>query len=201
MNAEQSRDLGNELDQFVLQLCANLSVDPSLIQPVSSYFYKNRIDLQHFIAAPLWQTVYGKSFGDINHISGFDLQIFKHEAGHSVINATLGINLRPFFSEGLRQYTDYGFSNEAYSKDLQITRENMQQLTPELIFDNGEQFFRNMVHYNISGVFTGFLIHVFGPSEFKEAYSRNSFEELFLSKGYTHEKLIESFKKEYLTLN
>lgn len=199
MNLEQSKDLGNELDQFVLQICANLTVDPSLIKPVTSYFYKNRIDLQYFIAAPLWQTVYGKSFGDINHITGFDLQIFKHEAGHSVINATLGINPSPFFSEGLRQYTDYGFNSDAYLKDLRITRENIQLLTPELIFDNGEQFFRNMTHYNISGVFTGFLIHVFGPIEFKAAYSQNSFEELFFSKGYTLEKLIESFKKECLT--
>lgn len=164
--------LANELDRFVLDLCNYLEVDTLGIPKVTTYIYTTREDLQLFIAANSNQTVYGKSFGNTNHIMNFDLGIFKHEAGHSIIGSTVGKNPNPFFDEGFRQYTDYIFSSDSYENDLKILKENAYLLTPELVLSTNNIFFSNMVNYSISGVFVKHLIDKIGLEEFKGAYAQ-----------------------------
>jgi len=191
-----SHTLGKELDNYVVQLCLFLDIDTVGLKAIDTYFYSEREELQYFIAAPLWQTIYGKSFGDINHITGFNLGTFKHETGHSIIAAKMGFNPSPFFSEGFRQYTDYFFSKDAYSNDLKVFKENPDLLSKELVFSNGSGFFRGWVNYSISGVFTKYIVERVGLKEFKEAYKQNKVEELLAKIGLSTESLIEDFKTE-----
>lgn len=185
--------LGAELDDYVNKLCFHLSLDTTGLIATDNYFYAQREELQYFIAAPLWQTIYGKSYGDINHVTGFSLATLKHENGHSIIGAKLGFNPYPFFLEGFRQYTDYFFSQEAYLNDLKIFRENRERLTSGLVFSHGSEFFRGMDNYSISGVFISYMIDRLGLEAFKEAYTNNQFNELLTSKGLSIDKLIADF--------
>lgn len=182
-----------EMDQFVTELCKYLNVEPTGIHSITSYFYPVREDLQYFIAAPLWQTIYGKSFGDINHITGFDLATVKHETGHSIIAAKIGDNPNPFFAEGFRQASDYYFSKEAYIRDLETYKNNTSLLTAELVISDNALFFRNWSNYAIAGVFTNYLIERTGLEAFKDAYARNEIEQLLKSRGTSIEKLIGEF--------
>jgi hypothetical protein len=172
-SAINSDSLASELDKFVVDLCHFLKIDTSGIPKMTTFIYSNREDLQLFIAANSNQTVYGKSFGNTNHIMHFDLGIFKHEAGHSIIGSKVGRNPNPFFDEGFRQYTDYLFSNEAYDNDLKIFKENAHLLTPELVLSTNNIFFGNMVNYSISGVFVKHLIDKIGLEDFKSAYAQS----------------------------
>lgn len=192
-----SDSLGYELDDYVNQLCYHLNVDTTNIQRINTYFYTSREELQYFIAAPLWQTIYGKSFGDINHIMGFDLGIFKHETGHSIIGAKIGFNPSPFFMEGFRQFTDYFFNKAAYNHDLKAFRDNPDLLTPALVYANNAGFFRGMVNYSISGVFTAYIIEKVGLEAFKTAYAQNSIDELLKLQGLSIEQWIEHFNRDY----
>ncbi len=175
--AINSDSLVRELDKFVGDFCRFLAVDTLGIPRVTTYIYSSREDLQLFIAANSNQTVYGKSFENTNHIMHFDLGIFKHEAGHSIIGSKVGRNPNPFFDEGFRQYTDYFFSSEAYENDLKLFKENANLLTPELVLSTNNIFFSNMVNYGISGVFVKHLIDRIGLEEFKSAYAQNQMVE------------------------
>ncbi|MDY0103423.1 MAG: hypothetical protein RBS07_10830 [Lentimicrobium sp.] len=192
-----SDSLGNELDDYVNQLCHHLNVDTTNIQRIETNFYTSREELQYFIAAPLWQTIYGKSFGDINHIMGFDLATFKHETGHSIIGAKIGFNPSPFFMEGFRQFTDYFFNEAAYDHDLKAFRNNPDLLTPTLVYANNAGFFRGMINYSISGVFTAYIIEKVGLEPFKTAYAHNSIDELLKLHGLSIEQWIEHFNRDY----
>ncbi len=187
--------LGTELDDYVNQLCHHLNVDTTNIQRINTYFYTSREELQYFIAAPLWQTIYGKSFGDINHITGFDLATFKHETGHSIIGTKIGFNPSPFFMEGFRQFTDYFFNEAAYTKDLKAFSDNRELLTPALVYAENVDFFRGMVNYSISGVFIAYIIEKVGLEAFKAAYAENKIDEMMKQKDLSLEHLIEGFKK------
>lgn len=189
-----SDSLGNELDEYVNQLCRHLNVDTTSIQRIETNFYTSREELQYFIAAPLWQTIYGKSFGDINHIRGFDLDTFKHETGHSIIGAKIGFNPSPFFMEGFRQFTDYFFSEAAYINDLKTFSDNRELLTPALVHAENIDFFRGMVNYSISGVFTAFIIDKVGLKAFKTAYAANKIDDMLERHGLSVQRLIEDFK-------
>ena len=186
--------LGTELDDYVNQLCHHLAVDTTNIQRINTYFYTSREELQYFIAAPLWQTIYGKSFGDINHITGFDLGTIKHETGHSIIGTKIGFNPSPFFMEGFRQFTDYFFSDLAYTNDLNAFSDNRELLTPALVYAENIDFFRGMVNYNISGVFTAYIIEKVGLEAFKAAYAANSIDDMLELQGLSVQQLIEDFK-------
>lgn len=187
--------LANELDRFVIDLCNYLEVDTLDIPKVTTYVYTTREDLQLFIAANSNQTVYGKSFGNTNHIMHFDLGIFKHEAGHSIIGSTVGKNPNPFFDEGFRQYTDYFFSSETYDNDLKIFKENANLLNPELVLSTNNVFFSTMVNYSISGVFVKYIIDRIGLREFKRAYGQNNINETLQVNGLSLENIIDEFKK------
>ncbi len=187
--------LASELDRFVIALCNYLQVDTLGIPKVTTYIYSNREDLQLFIAANSNQTVYGKSFGNTNHIMHLDLGIFKHESGHSIIGSKVGKNPNPFFDEGFRQYTDYFFSSDAYENDLKIFKENVHLLTPELVLSTNNFFFSTMVNYSISGVFVKHIIDRIGPDEFKSAYRQNNIIGTLQDNGLSLENIVDEFKR------
>lgn len=192
MNADS---LKYELDQFVTDLCEHLAVDAAGIPKVTTYIYSNREDLQLFIHANSNQTVYGKSFGSTNHIMQFDLGIFKHETGHSIIGSKIGRNPNPFYDEGFRQYTDYFFSSESYDNDLKIFKENNGLFAPELVLSNNNIFFSDMVNYSISGVFVKHIIDRIGLEKFKIAYARDTINATLNNNGLSLEYLVDEFKK------
>lgn len=189
-----SDSLGIELDDYVKQLCHYLNVDTLNIRHINTYCYNLPGELNYFIAAPLWQTIYGKSFGDINHITGFDLPTFKHETGHSIIADKIGDNPSAFFMEGFRQFTDYFFSETAYNNDLNVFRDKHELLTPALVTAPNVEFFKNMAHYSISGLFVAYMIKLVGLEAFKAAYAENNIEGMIKQKGLSVEQLIHDFK-------
>jgi hypothetical protein len=192
--------LAAELDRFAEELCSFLEAETAGLPEMTTYVYRDRKDLQSFIAANSSQTVYGKSFGNVNHIMNFDLEIFKHEAGHSIIGNRVGINTNPFFNEGFRQYTDYFFSSEAYENDLRIMIENVEMLTPGLVLATDFSFFNTMVNYSISGVFVKYLIDRIGLEEFKTAYSQNHVIETVEELAGPLEVIIHDFKLNFKAL-
>lgn len=193
--------LASQLDRFVADLCHFLEVETMGIPRITTYIYASREDLQSFLAANSSQTIYGKSFGNINHIMHFDLAIFKHEAGHSIINSKVGENPHPFINEGFRQYTDYLFNREAYENDLKILRENVHLLTPELILSTHDTFFTSMTNYSISGVFMKYLVDNIGLDEFKTAYAQNNLIETIEDRMGSLERVIDDFKLQLRTTN
>lgn len=183
-----------EFDRYVDGMCQYLSVEPADVPRFVTYFYNTREELQYFIAAPLWQTVYGKSTGNINHVTGLSMTICRHEAGHTIIGATIGKAPSAFFDEGFRQATDYYFSPETYQHDFEVFRTHHQYLTPALITGEPVEFFRAMENYSISGIFIHALIRITGPEAFKRAYAGHCMDEFIQEYGYTWEKLIEEVK-------
>ncbi len=185
-----------EFDRYVDGMCQYLSVEPAGVPRFETYFYNTREELQYFIAAPLWQTVYGKSTGNINHVTGVSMTICRHEAGHTIIGATIGKAPSAFFDEGFRQATDYFFSPEAYQHDLEVFRTHHQNLTPGLITGKGVEFFRAMENYSISGIFVDYLIAKTGFNEFKDAYAQHTIDQLISKFGFSWETLIENLNKD-----
>jgi hypothetical protein len=186
--------LSDSLDKYVINLCNYLKVDTSNIDKMKLFIYANRIDLQKFIAAPFWSTVYGKCMGNVLHAYGVNLATIKHETAHSIIFQKIGYYSNPFFDEGFRQYTEYFFNKNAYSSDLETTKNHLEFLNKELL-KGDNNFFNNQENYSISGVFTKYIIGKIGLSEFKTAFSQQSIEE-YLIKNYniSTEKLLEEFK-------
>lgn len=179
---------------FVENFCRFLQTDTSGIPLVTTYIYASRDDLQAFIAAPKAQTVYGKSFGNINHIMAPDMAIVKHETGHSIIESKIGKNNSAFFSEGFRQYTDYLFSQSAYENDVKNFREHEELLTPSLILQTENNFFNNMANYSISGIFVKLVIEKTGLEKFMKAYAGNNLIEVIEAEAGSLEALIRELK-------
>ncbi|MHC1777231.1 MAG: hypothetical protein AB9834_17650 [Lentimicrobium sp.] len=184
-----------DFDGFVSGLCRYLEVDSTLIPHFVTCFYQTREELQYFIAAPLWSTIHGKSFGDINHITGLNMDICKHEAGHSIIGVAVGKAPSAFFDEGFRQATDYYFSNEAYEHDLEVYKAHQSNLTTELITGESVLFFRGMENYSVAGIFTHYLIQLAGKDAFMDAYRENLMEALISKLGYDWHALIDDLKE------
>lgn len=192
--------LASQLDRFVADLCHFLEVETMGIPRITTYIYASHEDLQSFLAANSSQTIYGKSFGNINHIMHFDLAIFKHEAGHSIINSKVGENPHPFIYEGFRQYTDYLFNEKSYENDLKILAENIHLLTPQLILSTHDTFFTSMTNYSISGVFVKYLVDNIGLDEFKTAYAQNNLIETIEDRMGSLERVIDDFKLQLRTI-
>jgi len=184
-----------DFNDFVSGLCQYLEADSSTIPHFITYFYQTREELQYFIAAPLWSTIHGKSFGDINHITGLSMDICKHEAGHSIIGAAIGKAPSAFFDEGFRQATDYHFSTEAYKRDLEVFKAHQNNLSVELITGESVLFFRGMENYSVAGIFTHHLIQLTGIEAFKVAYRDNRMEALISELGYDWQMLIDDLKE------
>lgn len=186
--------IAKAMDDFADSLCFSLDGNPKFIPRSKVYFYAKREELQQFIAQPLSQTIYGKSLGNINHITGLNMSTLKHELGHTVIDNTLGKNNNPFWQEGFRQYTDYLFNKEAYKKDRQITIAQIDLLTEDLVNNKSNGYFSSWSHYPVSGVFVKFVVEKVGFVNFKEAYSQNSIEKLLSNHGYSVDEMVADFK-------
>ncbi|NTW23835.1 MAG: hypothetical protein HGA37_03970 [Lentimicrobium sp.] len=189
-----------DFDDFVSGLCRYLDVESASLPRFVTYFYQTREELQYFIAAPLWSTIHGKSFGDINHITGLNMDICKHEAGHSIIGSAIGKAPSAFFDEGFRQASDYYFSSEAYKHDLEVFRAHRNNLSVELITGESVLFFRGMENYSVAGIFTHHLIQLAGLEAFKAAYRENRMEALIGELGYDWQKLIDDLNAKTISL-
>lgn len=196
LNADSLFNLSSkELDKYVINLCEQLKVDTNNIR-INIYAYADRIDLQKFIAAPLWQTVWGRCVGNVLHSTQLDLAIVKHETAHSIIIQKIGDNANAFWGEGFRQYTDYLLNKEAYSFDLGITKANIGFLNRELI-NGSSKYFNYSENYCISGVFVKYIIDKIGFPEFKTIYSQQKIEEYITEKyKISIDELIAGFKDE-----
>ena len=182
-----------ELDKYVINLCDYLEIDTNNIK-INLYAYADRIDLQKFIAAPLWSTVWGRCVGNVLHTTQLDLSVVKHETAHSIIFQKIGDNSNSFWGEGFRQYTDYLFNKEAYNTDLEITKANIEFLNEEILIGSSK-FFNHTENYCISGVFVKFIVDKIGFPEFKTVYSQQNIEE-YITKKYeiSMTELIAEFK-------
>jgi|GEM_PF-777749 len=182
-----------ELDKYVINLCDYLEVDTNNIK-INLYAYADRIDLQKFIAAPLWSTVHGRCVGNVLHTTQLDLSIVKHETAHSIINQKIVNNSNSFWGEGFRQYTDYWFNKGAYESDLEITKANIEFLNEELL-NGSSKFFNHTENYCISGVFVKYVVDKIGFPAFKSVYSRQKIEEYITEKyKLSMNELIAEFK-------
>jgi hypothetical protein len=185
-----------ELDKYVINLCDYLKVDTNNINKMKLYAYADRIDLQKFIAAPLWSTVRGKSVGNVLHSTQLDLSIVKHETAHSIIFQKIGNNSNSFWNEGFRQYTDYIFNKGAYNYDLEITKTNIELLNKELL-NGSSKFFNHTENYCISGVFVKYMVDKISFSKFKTVYSQQNIEEYIAEKyEISMNELIAEFKEQ-----
>lgn len=181
------------LDKYVLNLCDYLKVDTNNITKMNLYIYADRIDLQKFIAAPLWGTIWGKCVGNVLHSSNVNIATIEHETAHSIIMQKIGFYSSPLFDEGFRQYTEYFFNKEAYNSDLKITKTNLEFLNEELL--DVHKFYNHQQNYCISGIFVKYLIDKIGYSEFKTAFSQGKIVE-YLNEKYkmSTEQLFAEFK-------
>lgn len=187
--------LSGMLDEYVINLCKVLEEDTSNLDKMKLYIYANRIDLQKFIAAPLWSTVWGKCMGNTLHIYNVDIATIKHETAHSIIFQKIGYYSNPLFDEGFRQYTDYLLNESTYTSDMEITKNHVELLTNELL--NGSViFFNKKENYPISGIFIKYLVDKIGFSNFKAAFSKRLIDEYVKEKyNITTNELFEEFKK------
>jgi len=182
-----------ELDKYVINLCDYLEVDTNNIN-INLYAYANRIDLQKFIAAPLWSTVWGRCVGNVLHTTQLELSVVKHETVHSIIFQKIGDNSNSFWGEGFRQYTDYFFIKGAFESDLEITKAKTEFLNEELL-NGSSKFFNHTENYCISGVFVKYVIDKIGFPAFKTAYSQQNIEEYITEKyKISMAELISEFK-------
>lgn len=193
------RSIAQEIDSFVLQLCSLLKCDTALVPTTNLYFYKNREELQLFLAQPLGNTMYGKSLGDANHIAGLNLSILKHEVGHTVIDNAIGLNPNPFWQEGFRQFSDYFFSTESLAKDQETISQNIQLLSSSLVSNSNGIYYNNWNHYAISGCFVKFVIDKIGFAQFKQQYIDGSIEKYILENyNLSMDDLIIEYKSSVL---
>ena len=187
--------LTDSLDEYVINLCNCLNEDTCNINKMKLYIYADRIELQKFIAAPMWSTVWGKCMGNVLHTYNVDLATIEHETAHSIIFQKIGYYMTPLFDEGFRQYTDYILNKNSFINDLEITKKHSELLNKELL-NGGTSFFSKEQNYPVSGVFTKYLVDKIGFSEFKIAFSQRSIEE-YLNNKYntTTEGLIDELKR------
>jgi hypothetical protein len=139
-------------------------------------------------------TIYGKSFGNVNHVSTFDMSVFSHELAHTVIGRKVGVQSNSFFCEGFAVYTGYYMEGSNYKKDLDSTKINFDLLTEEIIIGPDHHFYSFPLMYSISGVFTRFIIDKIGIEKFKTIYEQKNIENAFSESGFPLAELIVEFK-------
>jgi len=145
--------ISREADFFADTLLNRLGATGSVRGRIVTYIYANRADLQNFIAAPSWTTVYGKASGNITHLSGFDAALFRHEAAHSIIEQVAGTNPYCFFNEGFAVSTEYFFTPGSLENDREVARKNADLLTSDLVYSTTGRFYSIPAAYQVSGVF------------------------------------------------
>ncbi|MFB6317169.1 hypothetical protein [Saccharicrinis sp. FJH54] len=181
-------------DQFLENLCRILKTDTSLQERIKTYIYRNMTDLQNFLSISPHMTVYGKSIGEINHLSTFDMAVFQHETAHTIIGKKIGFQSNSFFSEGFAVYTGYCLENDGYENDVASAKEHLDLLTVENITGPDHRFYALPGMYQISGVFTRYTIEKTGIDLFKEIYASENIEKAFDQHGYPLSSLISEFQ-------
>jgi len=190
-----------DTDNFIDSLCSFLETDTHDLQRIKTYIYANKEDLQQFIAASPQSTVYGKSIGNITHLSNFDITLFRHETSHTIIGQKVGLNPNIFFLEGFAVCTGYYFDAEAYQHDLEGVKAHPELLTIGLI-NSANDFYNSMQNYPIAGAFTKYLIDRIGMSEFKQAYATDKIQENLRDiTGDNLEQLIGEFNEALLPIH
>jgi len=181
-------------DNYLENLCTTLKTDTSDLERMTTYVYKNMTDLQQFLSMSPRMTIYGKSIGSVNHVSSFDMAVFKHELAHTVIGRKIGTQPNSFFCEGFAVYTGYFGENNNYASDLDSTKIHIDLLTEDIIPGPGHRFYSHPPLYPISGVFTRFVIDKIGMDAFKAIYARQNIINAFTEKGFPITELITEFK-------
>lgn len=196
-----SQVISAEADLFLETLCATLHTDTSGLERMTTYIYKNMDDLRQFLSMSPLMTIYGKSIGPINHLSSFDMTVFKHETAHTIIGRKIGVQSNSFFCEGFAVYTGYFFDNRGYLNDLDSARVHLDLLKKETIIGENHRFYSLPPLYAISGTFTKFIIGKIGIDAFKNIYAQENIEAAFLEKGFLLENLIAEFKNSLTKTN
>lgn len=185
--------ISEEADKSVETICAALETDTLDLKRMTTYVYKSMTDLQQFLSMSPRMTIHGKSIGSVNHVSTFDMNVFKHELAHTVIGSKVGLQ-SSFFCEGLAVYTGYFADKNNYSSDLDSTKTHLDLLTADIITGPGYRFYSSPALYPISGVFTRFIVNKIGIAAFKDIYARENMENAFNEKGIPLAELITEFK-------
>jgi len=189
-----SQVISTEADLFLETLCTALQTDTIGLEKMTTYVYKNMDDLRKFLSMSPLMTIYGKSIGSINHVSSFDMTVFKHETAHSIINQKIGAQANSFFCEGFATYTGYLIDDIGYKNDFDSTRIHLDLLSKDVIFRDNRSFYSLPILYPISGVFTRFVVKKMGIELFKDVYAQKNIEIAFQEKGFSLESLITEFK-------
>lgn len=185
-----------QADLSLETLCAALETDTLGLVRMTTYVYNSMIDLQQFLSMSPRMTIHGKSIGPVNHVSTFDMTVFKHELAHTVIGSKIGIQ-SSFFSEGFAVYTGYFDDDNSYSSDLDSAEIHIDLLTEDIITGPGYHFYSAPALYPISGVFTRFIVEKIGIDTFKTIYARENIENAFYEKGFRLGELINEFKNSF----
>jgi len=184
----------DQADKSLEVLCKVLETDTSDFERMRTYVYQNMLDLQQFLSMSPKMTIYGKSFGTVNHVSTFDMAVFKHELAHTAIGCKVGFQPNSFFCEGFAVYSGYLFEDNSYTSDLEATKNDLDLLTEEAIVGDDHRFYSLPPMYPISGVFTRFVINKIGVGTFKKIYAQENIENAFPEAGFPLAGLIAEFK-------
>ncbi len=182
-----------QADKNLEKLCGILNTDTLNLERMTTYVYNSMPDLQQFLSMSPQMTIYGKSIGNVNHVSTFDMSVFNHELAHTIIGNKIGIQ-SSFFCEGFAVYTGYLMEDSNYENDLDSTKTHLDLLTEDMITGPDYRFYSYPPLYPISGVFTRFIIEKIGIEPFKAIYAQQNIENAFLENGFPLEYLITEFK-------
>jgi hypothetical protein len=130
-----------QADNALKNLCLVLKTDTLNLERMTTYVYHNMVDLQQFLSMSPRMTIHGKSIGAVNHVSTFDLSVFKHELAHTVIGRKIGNQSNSFFCEGFAVYTGYFEQENSYYSDLDSTKKHLALLTEDIITGPDHRFY------------------------------------------------------------
>jgi hypothetical protein len=183
-----------QADKSLETLCASLETDTVGLGRMTTYVYGSMTDLQQFLSMSPRMTIYGKSFGSVNHVSTFDMSVFNHELAHTVIGNKIGVQSNSFFCEGFAVFTGYLMNDNSYCTDLDAIKNHLDLLTEEIIIGPDNRFYSVPLLYPISGIFTYFIIDKVGLDTFKALYAQPDIENAFRDRGIPLADLIAEFK-------
>lgn len=192
----QQKVILGQADKYLGNLCDLLQTDTLNLERMTTYVYKSMLDLQQFLSMSPRMTIYGKSIGNVNHVSKFDMYVFNHELAHTIIGRKIGFQPNSFFCEGFATYTGYFVDDNNYASDLDSTKIHLDLLSEEIIIGPDHRFYSFPPMYPISGVFTRFIVDKIGIETFKAIYAQQNIENAFLEKGLPLADLIAEFKKQ-----
>lgn len=188
--------IAEQVDSCLETLCKRLNFDTLDMERMTTYIYRNMLDLQQFLSMSPKMTIYGKSFGAVNHVCTFNMAVFKHELAHTVIGRKVGVQSNSFFCEGFAVYSEYLMDENRYGSDLDSAKIHFDLLTEEIITGPDHRFYSFPSLYPVSGIFTQFIIDKIGIETFKIIYAQESIENAFSEAGFPLANLIAEFKNQ-----